>query len=368
MWLTKTVPTDFGWGIFWLRADPAVANKARLYYAHVDFQGQLTVGPMWIMDIPRIAFRDRYYNAAWNTDHYGLIIASVTTLYYYDLSLDGVLSGQRTVGPALFYSAVYDNEATSDFDSYPGGFLGVIEGNCEGHSCSYAFRLDPHGTPLSPVYNLVDFDFTHSFYPAAAYDGSGFTIVVVKDIVISLGGVETKYLPTNGFGLSVQEKVVPTKEYLWDEFPDIAWNGNHFASIWTENSRRSNTAPWQVHFASFRRTWKSASPMADQVLDVTAQKANLKWSTQINAVGGDWVVHYPRWQGVGVEPLAVFQLLDDQGNVNATLTPFTLSASALGSSVHFLGDNAGRMGIARGDNRDGVCAITFQTLEPAACR
>jgi hypothetical protein len=50
------------------------------------------------------------------------------------------------------------------------------------------------------------------------------------------------------------------------------------------------------------------------------------------------------------------------------MTPYSLSADALGSSVHWLGQNAGRMGIARGDNGDGVATITFQTLEPPACR
>src|SRR5262249_2245058 len=71
LWLAKTVPTDFGWGIFWLRQDPQANNFARLYYAHVDFSGQITVGPLLVINIPLIAFRGHYYFAAWNQDHYG---------------------------------------------------------------------------------------------------------------------------------------------------------------------------------------------------------------------------------------------------------------------------------------------------------
>ena len=367
VWLTKTVPTDAGWGVFWLRADPDVPQKARLFYAHVDFSGRVTVAPMWLLDVTRLALRDRYYNVAWHDDHYGLLIADQATLYYYNLSFEGVLSDKHAVGPPLFTSTVYDQEADSDIDSYPDGFVSVIEGECSGHSCSYAFRLDAQGNRVSPVYNLVDYDYTHTFYPASAYDGTGFVIIAVKDILITEGGVGTKYFPTDGFGPTTRTKVVPDKEYQWDEFPDIAFDGNHFGSVWTEVTQRVSTSTWQIHFASFRRTPTSSTLIGDRVLDVMRQKSTLKWATQIHAVGGGWVVHYPRWQD-NAEPLAVFELLDDRGQAQATMTPYSLSADALGSSVHWLGENSGRMGIARGDNRDGVSTITFETLEPPICR
>ncbi|MBI4515899.1 MAG: hypothetical protein HY699_08805, partial [Deltaproteobacteria bacterium] len=368
VWLTKTVATDFGWGIFWLRDDPAVAGKARLYYAHVDFTGQLTVGPLWVVDATRLQWRDRYYNAAWNYGHFGLLIAERGTLYYYNLSLDGVLSGRRVVGPPLFMTTGYDLEADSDFDAYPGGFLGAIEGDCSGHSCSYAFKLDSNGAPIGSVTNLVDYDYTHEFYPAVAYDGVGFAIMTVKDIAISNGGVGTKYLPAaSGYGLSSRIKTVPAKEYQWDEFPDLAWNGSHFGAIWTENTNRSSSSTWQIHFASFERTYKSGRLIADRVIDVMRNKSSLRWITQMHALGGDWLAQYARWQGDQIEPLAVFELLDDSGNVNASLTPYSLSADALGSSVHDLGTAAGHTGIARGDQRDGVCTITFQILAPPVC-
>jgi hypothetical protein len=50
------------------------------------------------------------------------------------------------------------------------------------------------------------------------------------------------------------------------------------------------------------------------------------------------------------------------------MTPFTLSANALGSSVQNGGPYAGRMGIARGDNRNGVTTVTFFTLDPPVCQ
>jgi hypothetical protein len=372
VWLTKTVPTDFGWGVFWLYNDPAVTGKARLYYAHLDFTGQTTAGPMWLLDVARSPWRENYYNAAWNDGHFGLLIANQTTLNYYNLSLDGVLSGRRTVGPPLFVSSIYSSEADSDFDAFPGGFMGVIEGSCDGHSCSYAFRLNTDGTPAGSVYNLVDYDYTHAFYPATAFDGTGFAILMVKDILISGGGVGTKYISGTWSGPSTRTKVVPGKEYVWDEFPDIAWNGDHFGSVWTEVTQRppSGQPPvsWQIHFASHRRTRSSATLIADKVVDVMPFKSGRQWITQIHAVGGQWVVQYARWQGAAAEPVAVWALLDDVGTVHAELTPYPLSLDALGSSVHGAEGQVGRMGLARGDLRDGVNTITFQLLDPPMCR
>jgi len=328
------------------------------------------VAPKWLLDAPRIPSRDRYYNVAWNQDHYGLIVASQATLYYYNLSRDGVLSGQRVVGPPLFVDPTYDDEAQSDFEAYPGGFFGVIEGDCLGHSCSYAFKVDTQGNPLSSVMNLVDFDYTHEFFPQTAFDGNGFAIVMVKDIVITDGGVGTKYELAGRGSPSDRAKIVPNKEYLWDEGPDIDWNGDHFASVWTEVTQRPDSGPpisWQIHFASLYRTQTTSTLIADKVLDVRPDKSWLRWVTQIHAVGHDWVVQYGRWQNQA-DPLAVFELVDDQGHELASMTPFTMTADALGSSVQPVGSNAGRMGIARGDNSNNTASVTFQLLEPAVCR
>ena len=365
VWLTKTVPTDSGWGIFWLREDPGVSQSARVYYAHVDFTGQLTHGPMHLLDVPRIAFRGRYYLAAWEGQQYGLLTANRETLYHRRLSKEGTLSARRPVGPRLFVSAVSDQESDGDLDAYPDGFLGVIEGDCAGHSCSYAFKLDHNGTQVGSNLNLVDFDATHQFYPRSAFDGSGFAILSVKDISISGGGVVTKYLPIPGF-LGSRAKVVPSKQYLWDEFPDVAWNGDHFAAVWTENSARNHSAPWQIHFAAFRRTASSSTLIADRLIDVPPQKSNQRWTTQIHAVGSDWVAQYASRQTDGTLA-AVYELLDGNANTKKRLTPFQLTWDALGSSVHSAPSHAGAIGIAHGDRSGGQSRILFYVLDPPTC-
>jgi hypothetical protein len=371
LWLTKTVPTDQGWGVFWLREDPGAENLARVYYAHVDFDGQIDVGPMLLaVNIPRIPWRGRYYNAAWHTDHYGFLVADRGTLYYHNLTRDGVLSARRQVGPTLFVSSVYDQEADSDIDAYPDGFVAVIEGNCSGHSCSYAFRLNSQGIPQGSPYNLVDFDLTHQFWPRVAFDGNGFAVISVKDINISNGGVVTKYFPYAFTTPAGRAKVVPSKEYLWDEYPDIAWNGDHFGALWTEVTKRPSSGPpvsWQIHFGSFRRSMTVAQPLHDRVLDVRGSKSPFRWNTNIHALGNDWVVHYSLWNQ-DAEPDAVFQVIDSEGNTHAHMSPFTLSADALGSSIHTQGPYPNRVGVARGDLRNGVATVTFHTLDPPVCR
>jgi hypothetical protein len=366
LWLTKTVATASGWGIFWLRQDPGATSLARLYYAHVDLAGQITAGPLLVIGIPRIAFRGHYYFAAWHQDHFGLLIANQSTLYYYNLSIDGALSGQRAVGPPLFVSAEFDQESDGDLDAFPGGFIGAIEGDCGGHSCSYAFKLNADGSPNGSVVNLVDFDFTHQFYPRAAFDGAGFAILSVKDIDISGGGVMTKYWPLTST-IGTHAKVVPAKQYLWDEFPDIAWNGDHFAALWTENSQRVDTAPWQTHFASFRRTKPSSTLIGERVIDMVAQKTNHRWTTQVHAVGADWVAQYAS-RTADNSIIAVYEVLGDDGQTRASVEPFLLSADALGSSPHVAPGHVGTLGIARGSNlgTQGT-AVSFYTLPAPAC-
>ena len=366
VWLTKVVPTDFGWGLFWLRAEPNATQTVQLYYAHVDFTGQLTNGPILLRNITRLPYRGRYYLAAWHDDHFGLLIAEQSTLYYFNLSVAGALSGQKTVGPVLFNYIQYGQEADGDFDSYPGGFLGVIEGDCVGHLCSYAFKLAADGTPTTQNYNLVDFDFTHQFQPRAAFDGVGFSILSVKDIDIINGGVGTKYLKATGIP-STAAKVVPTKEYFWDELPDIDWNGDHYGAVWTENAARDWTQPWQIHFASFRRTYTAGTFIADRVLDTEFPKSQWRWATQIHTHGADWLVQYSLSQANG-DPLAVYKLVNDQGAVLASMTPFTMNADALGSAAHFRSEAGGNVAITRGYfDVASTAHIVFQLLGAPTC-
>lgn len=365
IWLTRTVPTDTGWGVFWLRTDPEGTSLARLYYAHVALNGQITAGPMRIASIPKLTFRGRYYMAAWNEGRFAVLTAEGTTLYYHAMTIDGVLSNRHAVGPPLFANPAYDQEADGDLDPYPGGFQGVIEGECAGHSCAYAFRLNTNGSPVTSVINLVDYDLTHQFYPRAAFDGSAFTIISVKDIRIADGGVMTKYWPIGGT-ISNHKKVVQAKEYQWDEFPDLAYNGDHYAALWTENSARSHSAPWQIHFATFRRTATTSIGIANRVIDMTAQKTNHRWTTQVHAMGADWVAQYTS-RAADNSLIAVYELLGSDAGTGIYLQPFGLTADALGSSPHTAPGYEGVLGIARGSMVQGGTTVEFYTLAPPTC-
>ncbi|HUL98643.1 MAG TPA: hypothetical protein VLU24_04280, partial [Mycobacterium sp.] len=202
--------------------------------------------------------------------------------------------------------------------------------------------------------------------PRVAFDGVGCTVISVKDIDIINGGVGTKYLKATGIP-STAAKVVPTKEYYWDELPDIDWNGDHYGAVWTENPSRDWAQPWQIHFASFRRTYASATFIADRVLDSEFPKSQWRWGTQIHAHGSDWLVQYVLGQP-NADPFAVYQLVNDQGLVLARMTPFSMNADALGSATHFRSEAGGSVGIARGVfDAAGAAHIVFQFLGAPTC-
>jgi hypothetical protein len=363
--LADTVTTDDGWGVFWLRDDPGFSQYARLYYAHVNTSGEITDGPVLLLDIPKITWRQRYYMAAWHEDHFGVLTAEYATLYYRSVSKSGEVGGRRAVGPNLLYSSVWDSEADGDIDSYPDGFIAVVEGDCLGHSCSYAFKMDPNGAETAFV-NLVDYDVTHQFYPRAQYDGDGFALLSVKDIQIYTGGVMTKYWQANG-QMRPHIKVVPSKEYNWDEFPDLAWNGDHFAAVWTENAIREHGENWQIRFASFERDGTGGDVIAEKVLHGPAVKSGHRWTTRIHASGNDWVVHYARKLASG-QVEAVFELLDSSATTRATVAPFDLTADALGSSPHTLPGLERTIGIVRGDNGVAETQVNFYFLDAPTCQ
>ena len=366
VWLSRTVPTDFGWGIFWLRNDPGASTTVKLYYAHVTFAGQVSVQPMLLASIARMNFRSHYYMVGWNAGHYGLFTAEQATLYYQTVSLEGAISQRHAVGPPLFVDPNYDQEADGDVEVFPGGFMVVVEGECAGHSCSYAFKTDTSGSATTTIVNLVDFDLTHQFFPTAAWDGSGFAMLSVKDIQIATGGVMTKYWLPSG-SINGHKKVVPDKEYQWDEFPDMAFNGNHFAAIWTENSQRSHASPWQIHFATFHRPPTSSVLIANRVIDVHSSKTNHKFSTQVHPMGSDWVAQYASRSANG-SVVAVFELLGDDAETGIYLEPFALTADSLGSSQHTAAGVEGVLGIARGSNISGGTTVEFYTLPPPSCQ
>jgi len=365
LWLADTVTTDDGWGIFWLRDDPGFSSVVRLYYAHIDTGGEITDGPMLVVDIPKISSRQRYYMAAWHGDHFAVITAEYSSLYYHSLSKAGSLTARHSVGPNLLYSSTWDNEADGDLESYAGGFVGVIEGDCFGHSCSYAFKLAADGTQTSGNVNLVDFDFTHQFYPRVAVDQSGFAILSVKDIKIVSGGVMTKYWQSNGL-MRPHVKVAPSKPYNWDEFPDLAWNGSLYAAVWTENAIRQHGANWQIRFASFERDSAGGSLVAEKVLHGPDEKSGDRWTTRVHSSGNDWVVQYVRRLADGSKQ-AVFELVDSAAQTRAMIAPFSMTADALGSSPHVLPGFERTIGVARGDNGVAGTTVTFYFLDPPSC-
>jgi len=366
VWLTEAIPTDTGWGVFWLRREPGAASPARLYYAHVGFAGEVQVGPLHVRDINFLQWRRRYYLTAWHQDHFGLLIADGSILSYFNLSKTGALSGQRTVGPQLFNSALYGQQSDGDIVSYPGGFGVIIEGDCSGHLCSYGFRLGPDGTPTSSVFNLVDFDFTHQFDPRIAFDGNGFALLSVKDGSISVAGVVTKYMTTTG-SPSSRARVVPNKEYYWDEWPDVAWNGDHFAAIWTENSGRDHNTPWRMRFASFRRNASTSTTLGEAIVEVLPGISRVRhWTTQLHSLGATWLGQYTRYVD-GPNATAVYRWLNDQGEVLGTLEPFIVNTDALGASVHPSANADGRIAITRAFQDGSEIRVLFQLLDRPTC-
>ena len=119
----------------------------------------------------------------------------VDALLLQPLDSTASLSGQRPVRPRRCSSPTeFDQESDGDLDAFPGGFLGVVEGSAPAIRAATRSSSTPTASPNGSPINLVDFDFTHQFYPRAAFDGAGFAILSVKDIQISGGGVMTKYL------------------------------------------------------------------------------------------------------------------------------------------------------------------------------
>ena len=366
VWLTEAVPTDTGWGLFWLRRESASLNVVRLYYAHVGFSGEMQVAPVHLRDINFLQWRRRYYLSAWHADHFGLLIADGSTLSYFNLSKAGTLTGQRTVGPQLFNSSLYGHQADGDMISYPGGFGVIIEGNCSGHLCSYAFRLGADGTPTSSVYNLVDFDGTHQFDPRIAFDGTGFALLSVKDGGISTAGVVTKYMTATGSPGS-RARVVPNKEYFWDEWTDVAWNGDHFAAIWTENTGRDHNTPWRMRFASFRRDASSSTTLGENIIEVLPSISRIRhWTTQLHSLGATWLGQYTRFVD-GPNFAAVYRWLNDDGEVLGTFEPFVANTDALGSNVHPSPAAGGKIAIVRGFQDGSAIKILFQLLDRPTC-
>lgn len=175
----------------------------------------------------------------------------------------------------------------------------------------------------------------------------------------------TKYWQSNG-QMRPHIKVAAAKQYNWDEFPDLGWNGDHFATVWTENAIRQHGPNWQIRFATFRRDGLGGSLIADQVLDGPGEKSNHRWTTRIHPSGADWLVHYARRLSSGANR-AVFEVRDSGGAKRIAIEPFDLTADALGSSPHPHAGQERTVGVVRGDNGVSETTVQFYLLDPPAC-
>ena len=304
------MPTNSGWGIFWLRQDPGATHLARLYYAHVDFNGQITVGPLLVVGIPQDrlprplllrGLEPGSLRAADRQPGDALLLQPLARRRRCPVSAPSARRCSSPPSSTRSPTAISTpTRAASSASS---------RATAAGHSCSYAFKLDANGTPNGSVINLVDFDFTHQFYPRAAFDGAGFAILSVKDIEISGGGVMTKYWPLSGTISHARQgrarQAVPV-----GRVPRHRLERRPLRRAVDRELGALDTAPWQIHFASFRRTKPASTLIAERVIDMVAQKTNHRWTTQVHAVGADWVAQYAS-RTANNSIIAVYELLGD---------------------------------------------------------
>ena len=281
--------------------------------------------------------------------------------------MDGTVSQRHPVGPPLFVDPQFDEEADGDVYPFPGGFMGVIEGECVGHSCSYAFKLDTNGAPIGASMNIVDFDLTHQFYPSAAYDGSRLHDAHRE-------GHRHRQRRRDD---EVLERRRPAQQQPQGRAEQVSISGTSSRISPTtatttprcgRRTRRARTRqPWQIHFATFHRTNNSSTPIADRIIDIVSQKTNHRWTTQVHQMGGEWVAQYAS-RAPDNSIVAVYELLGDDAQTGIYLEPFPLTADALGSSRHTAAGVFGVLGIARGSVVGDGTTIEFYTLAPPSCQ
>lgn len=342
------MPTSGGWGVFWLRDKTAntfdLTLPSTLYYAHVDLNGQISAGPMPLVDIRRHD-REPLYLVAWRNDHFGLLVnelvnndifAKVTYQYYYDVGIDGSLSPR--VGPIrtdLGYSG-----GIGDMVPYLDGFMVGIEVVCQGsHQCSFGYKLADHGASRGSDLRIVEFDGTHSFAPKFAYDGNGLVVTSWKDAAAT--GVVSQYITNPGTFISASKSIVPNKGSLNDNNPRVAWDGLRFGAVWREV--QSLNAPgntmWRMRMALFSRNSTASVLHRDLFLEPSyvvdsSIARSLNFTTDINPVGDGWVVSYARGRSGG-EPEGTILYLDRDGTERVSWSAGNLDDYAFSVRAHF---------------------------------
>lgn len=372
----RVVPTSAGWGLFWLRDRTEntldVQLPSTLYYAHAGFDGELTAGPLPLLDIRRHD-REPLYIVAWREDHFGLLVnelvgsdlfAKTTYQYYHDLSLDGTLSPR--VGPIrtdLGYSG-----GIGDMIPYLDGFLVAVETVCQGrHQCSFAFKLADHGVSRGPDLRIVEFDGTHSFAPHFAYDGQGVAVVSWKDAPST--GVVSQYLPNPGTFLYSSRSIVPNKGSLNDNNPRVAWNGERFGAVWRELESLfpPGSSRWRMRMATFRRNASTSTLLTDRFLEPDYVQdsgigRSIAFTTDISPTSDGWVTSFARGRQGG-EAEAVIQHLDADGNQRASWVVSTLDDYSFSTRAHFIPGRDRTVAVLTAHRSTGGVDVFFTRLD-----
>ena len=375
--IITTVPTDNGWGVFWLRDLTEntfdVRAVSTLYYAHVGLDGALSAGPLALVDIHRHD-REPLYLVAWHTDHFGLLVNElvntdisnkITYQYYYDVSIDGQLSAR--VGPIrtdLGFSG-----GIGDMIPYLNGFMVGIETVCQGsHQCTFAFKLADHGASRGSDLHVVEFDGTHSFAPRFADDGSGLVVVSSKDFASLSGGVVSQYIRNSGGSIGFSKPINPNKGFLLDNSPHVAWNGQRFGAVWREVQSLipPGDSNWRIRLATFNRTTSTSTLLSDRFLEPAYVPGlsigrSVASTTDISAVPDGWVVSYASGQAGG-EPQAVIQYLTPDGDQRAIWAPFGLDDYSLSTRAHFRAGYQRTIGVAASHRTGEGVEVRFSKL------
>ncbi len=380
--LITTVPTTAGWGLFWLRdrVDNLwdVYEPSTLYYAHVDFDGQLLAGPMPLVEIHRHD-REPLYLVAFREDHFGLIVNElinrdiynkITYQYYYDVALSGALSAR--VGPLR--TDLGSHGGIGDMISFGAGFLVGIETMCQGsHQCSWAYPLTDHGTRKGSDLRVVEFDGTHSHSPRFAFDGSGAVVVSSKDSNSAYGGIVSQYISSTGTAITSSRPVIPNHGFLLDNFPAVAWDGTRFGVIWRE--AQGLDAPrntlFRMRMATFNRDTGSSTLRSERFLEpdyllLGDLGRTERWTTSLSAVPGGWVAAYAHGSPLG-PPEAVIEYLSPDGSAHEAWVPGTLDDYAFHTSAHFDGSHRRSVGIAASHRGANQVEVDFWRLDVSGC-
>jgi len=376
--IITVVPTSAGWGIFWLRDTTNdlfnIYQPSTLWYAHVDFNMNITAGPQALLDIHRHD-REPLYLVAWRIDHYGLLInelvntdptAKITYQYYYDLGIDGQL-GSR-VGPIR--ADLGGSGGIGAMMSYLNGFLVGIEAVCQGtHQCTYAFTLGDHGTPKGRDLNVTEFDGTHSHSPWFADDGTGVVVTSSKDANSYRGGPVSQYITSSGTQITSSLPVNPNHGFLLETFPRVAWDGTRFGAVWRESE--GNTSPLdqqqRMRFSTFTRDRTTSTLLSDYFLEPDYVAASTigrswGWTTSLSVIPDGWLLSYA--VGTANGPQAVVNRLTPDGSSSReTWTLYPLDDYAFSSSVHFLSDYRWSTGIASSLHTGNQVDVTFSRLD-----